>query len=396
MSDGPLRPVVLHLTGDYPDPFDRAKTPAIRSFISLTRDRFDHLVVSINRQAPSLGSAIRPALPDLRAFDEGLALIYRAPGKGVMHRRHLIALGDWLADYIAASARRPQLLVGHKLTIEGIATARAARLLGLPYAITLQGNTDTRILTMRPDLRPALAEVYHGAAHVFSLAPWAHAAVERLLGKRDDGASMLPCATQMDTPLRPRAGGDGLVSVFHLRQHRLKNVAGLTAAQRLLERQGKACRLAIVGGGDAVDMRAVRGALAKSQSIRLEGHIDQSDLPGRLNRAKGFVLPSHRESFGQVFIEALFAGLPIAYPAGAAVDGYLDDQPFAIRVDARKPASVAKAMQDLVVHEAELKKTLADWLESDAPYRFTRPAIASAFAAGLQSALAQGGVEQAA
>ena len=39
---------------------------------------------------------------------------------------------------------RPDLIVGHKLTIEGIAVRRAAEALRTPYALALQGGTDQK------------------------------------------------------------------------------------------------------------------------------------------------------------------------------------------------------------------------------------------------------------
>ena len=387
-ANGP-RPSILHLTGDYPDPIDPAKTPAVARFLDLTRIHFDHRVVSINRRDPGAGGWLRqlagggPAIA-AQGFDAGVALAYEAPGKGAFHVSNLLALGDWLADHARRQGWRPDLLVGHKLGIEGIAIARTAERLGLPYALTVQGNTDTRILATRPDLHRRLARIWHGAATVTCLAPWALAAVERHLGKRSGPVAVVPCATELDLPLPPRVGGDGLVSVFHLRQHRAKNVEGLARAMAMVD--GEAT-LTIIGGGDGDDRQRVRALIGNAANIALAGHVPAEQLRARMNAAKGFVLPSRRESFGLVFIEALFAGLPIVYPAGAAVDGYFDFLPFAVRIDARDPAAIAAAMRHLLAEEASLKAALAEWQGSEDARRFTRPAIADAYAASLRAGL---------
>jgi glycosyltransferase involved in cell wall biosynthesis len=106
-----------------------------------------------------------------------------------------------------------------------------------------------------------------------------------------------------------------------------------------------------------------------------------------MNKAIALVMPSKRESFGLVFVEALFAGLPIIYPKGAGVDGYFDGLPFAIAVDPRNPQAIADAMRHVVTQEAALKQALARWQEDGGLKRFLRSAIGEVFDQGLQAAI---------
>lgn len=399
-------PRIVHVSADFPDVVDAAKTPVIRTLAELTRDGFDHRVISLNRRSPGavafgidlLRSGARPS-PGVEAqpFAWGQALTYTAPARGIYHLTMLRRLGDWLADELAREAPGSpcDLLVGHKLTIEGVVVRRAAERLGLPYALSLQGNTDSRILRARPDAQRAFAEIYHDAQVVMPFAPWAQRAVEERLGRRTGPVELLPCPTDLDRPVPPRTGGNGLITAFHLRHRKLKNLDGLLAAMRRLQGLGRAPALDILGGGTAEELAACR-ALAKGlPDVRFTGPMGREELRRRMNEATGFVLPSRRESFGLVFVEALFAGLPIAYPAGAAVDGYFDGMPFALRVDARHPAAIAEAMMRLVADEARLKAELADWQGSLHARRFMRTDVANAFARSLRLSLGQAGVARA-
>ena len=308
-----------------------------------------------------------------------------APPSGIFHRSMLLQLGDWLAEKLSSSA--PDLLLAGKLSVEGIAVAHAARKLGIPYAVCVQGNTDLRVLRARPDLTHALRRIWHDAAAVFPFAPWAMSELEQRLGKRAREPQMLPCATALDTPIAPTPGGKGLLSVFHLRNHREKNLTGLASAMKLLSQQMHGASLSIIGGGSAADQAACKAIAGDRPDVTFEGDMDHHALPARLNQGAALVMPSLRESFGMVFIEALFAGLPIIYPKGRAVDGYFDDCPFAIPVDPRKPQEIANAMRFALINEAEMKTALADWQSSDHAQQFTRPAIRNTFVEGLRSAL---------
>jgi glycosyltransferase involved in cell wall biosynthesis len=384
---------IVHVSADFPDRLQAAKTRAIESLVRLVDDRFDQQVYSINRQ--TAGRALVPALlanpfrPRLGiAADVGhdgvIPLRYEAPGKGIYHAGLLLRLGDWLADQLAAGPL-PALLVGHKLSVEGIVVARAAGLLGVPYALTIQGDSDLKIMSARRDLRGHFAQVFHGAASVFHFAPWALTRVEAMLGPYRGTASLVPCPVRTDTIIAPRAHGDGLVSVFHLQSHRRKNLARMAAASDIAARQIPGTRLAIVGGGSDAD-RSVCARLVADHACLLEDALPLEQVPGRINRAIGFVLPSLRESFGLVFIEALFAGVPIAYPAGWAIDGHFDAAPFALRVDNRDVDAIADAMARLVRDEGRLKQALDAWQHSPAVDFFRRQAIGDAFAAGLRAA----------
>lgn len=391
-------PRILHLSGDFPDPIEPFKTPVIRQLVDLTGTAFDHSVVSINRRSPGwpqlardiLRGFGRPALTIAeQPFDHGKALEYRAPPKGLYHAAMLHQLADWLLDRMPA-ADRPALLVGHKLTIEGIVVRRMAERLGVPYALSIQGDTDTRIIAARPDLRRELAATFHGAAMVFPFAPWSLLKVEAALGTRSGPCRMLPCPTDLDSPLPPARGDGSLISVFHLKNYRRKNLRGMIAGAQVVQDFHPAFRLGIIGGGDPEQVAECAKLAAGVDRISFEGPMDRLALRARMNRATGFVMPSLRESFGLVFVEALFAGLPIIYPAGTSVEGYFDDVPFAIRVDPEDPAAIGAAMRHVLENERELKADLARWQSSDDALRFTQGTIARHFAEGLQHAAAAG------
>lgn len=394
MSDRGRWGRIVHVSADFPDAYQPAKTRAIESLIRLVDDRFEQQVFSLNRCAPGLAiipallaHPFRPRLGIAAAVEQAgvTAVRYDAPGKGLYHAGLLLRLGDWLADRLA-NGPVPGLLVGHKLTVEALAVARAAQLLGVPYALSIQGDSDLKILSARPDLCSHFARVFHGAAMVFHFAPWALVRVEAKLGRRSGPSTLVPCPVTSQEILAPRAGGVGLVSVFNLQSHRRKNLARMALASDRAAQALPGLQLAIVGGGNDAQRGACEALIAGHACV-LEGALPLAAIPARLNRACGFVLASLRESFGLVFIEALLAGVPIAYPADWAVDGYFDSAAFALRVDSRDTAAIADAMVRLVRDEAMMKQALAAWQQSAAAAMFLRDAIGERFAAGLTAAL---------
>jgi len=387
-----MRPVVLHLTGDFPDSIDSDKTQVIRHLVDLTSDKFEHHVVSINRTTPAnlaiVRSIVRPGELTIvsEQFAYGTALAYSAPPKGIRHETRLVQLGRWLADYIACMGRKPALIVGHKLAIEGIAVREAARLTKLPYALSIQGDSDTKIMDFRPDLNGTFRNILSGAGFVFPFSPWSWKGVVEKLGEPSAPNAILPCPTELDNSQSPKVTHNGMISVFHLKNYRRKNFATLAQAMTQLDRDG-APRLDVIGGGGGSELSACNRIARSRDSIRLLGSKSRAEVRIALNAASGFVLPSRRETFGLVFIEALFAGTPIIYPEGTAVDGLFDGAPFALSVPARDPRAIANAIRTVMARESELKAELASWQVSDHAKQFQREHIASTFVDGLKTAI---------
>jgi glycosyltransferase involved in cell wall biosynthesis len=109
-----------------------------------------------------------------------------------------------------------------------------------------------------------------------------------------------------------------------------------------------------------------------------------------MNGAAVFALPSWRETFGMVFVEALLSGCPIVYPEGRAVDGYFEGAPFAIAVPPRDAGALADAMVTLVRDQERRKAALTRWQEDGGAARFRRDAILASYRHGLHAALGRG------
>lgn len=388
---------IVHISSDFPDPIVPGKTRVIANLLDLTAGQFDHFVYSLNRITPSIRSLLRGAAPAITIGAERerlIALSYEAPPKGLFLRTLLERLADWIGDDMARRGIKPDLVHGHKLSMEGIVAARLAARFGVPYALTVQGNSDRSILSARPDLHRRYADVYHGAAALFAFTPWALDFLVARFGERRGGPGrttiILPCPTPQDAILAPQIVGPHLMSAFHLVDYRNKNAVALIEAAAVLAGESPDFRLDIHGGGPPAACRALEKTIARTRTaaqLRLAGPLRHEAMQARMNGAAGFVLVSRKESFGLVFIEALLAGCPVVYPRGWAIDGFFEGHSFAIPARADDRRDIIDAMRRLARDEEALKADLARWQSSGAPAAFQRDAIARTYAAGLVAAV---------
>ncbi len=123
-------------------------------------------------------------------------------------------------------------------------------------------------------------------------------------------------------------------------------------------------------------------------AICLRGPLSADRVTNTLNAYSAFVLPSSRESFGMAFIEALFAGIPVLYPAGWAIDGFFDADRIGYACDAHDASDVLRGLKHLLAHEARLKRSIQTLQEKGGLDMFRSEKILSLYNNQLNKALA--------
>jgi glycosyltransferase involved in cell wall biosynthesis len=374
---------LLHISADFPDPLAPAKTRAVETLIGLTPER-EHHVYSLNRVSGLGGIEALTFGPDWRA------LVYGAPPKGFLLARSQRALAAYIAEDVARRGLSPDLVHGHKLSVEGPVVESVADALGVPFVVTSMGDSDLKIIKAKPGMRPTWQRVWRRAARVIVHAPWTRARLEALLGPRDGPVAVVPVPTGQDAIRRPRIVGPLFRSVFHLASWRRKNGLGLIEAAAKARCAVPELRLEIAGGGDAAGFARLRRATGDGP-CRLIGPVRHGEMGDFLNGSGGFALPSHRETYGMVYAEALLAGVPVLHGAGNGIDGLLTAGEVTVAPPSGDTAAIAEGLVWLAREEAAIKTRLAALQENGGLDHLRREAIAAAYRAVLDSAAPQAG-----
>lgn len=128
-------------------------------------------------------------------------------------------------------------------------------------------------------------------------------------------------------------------------------------------------RGAIFGGGP--ELGAVRAEIERTGAadvVRAPGFVAANELEAALRRALCLVLPSRREGYGMVVIEAASMGVPtvtVAGPDNAAVEHVVDGVNGFIAPDA-SPDQLAAAILAVADAGEQLRATTADWFAANA------------------------------
>ncbi len=226
---------------------------------------------------------------------------------------------------------------------------------------TVRGNTDQKYLRLKPEKRSAYMAVAENAAILLPGTPWIERYVVRKLSLRRVRTVVLPTITKIDAFIAPVTDKSAFVTAFHLDGWRLKGMPNLLAAIALLKRTGVDINLDVVGGGSSEASAGLEREIRRHDlmdRVALLGPLPHEAIPETFNRYAGFVLPTLRESFGMVYIEALFSGVPILYSQDRGVDGYFDDQEIGVRCDPASVASIARGLEELKRNGPRMKDNI--------------------------------------
>jgi glycosyltransferase involved in cell wall biosynthesis len=350
------RPVIVHISGDFPDCIASNKTRAIANLLEATSE-FDHIVYSLNRVPTWNG------IESVQFSSNNTAIAYGAPSKGFFLRSRMEALADWIVGDLVARGRRVDVVHAHKLTIEGIAGRRIADAMKVPFVCSVQADTDTKIVWARPDLRACFRHIWSTADYVVPFSPRGRKEMDAKLGQRDGRTSLLPCITHQDNllPAKP-VENSRFISIFHFSSHVRKNAKGLIRAIQLASKKQPDITLDIFGSGSPAELRAMDALLGDAdlrERIQLRGLMRHEMVQQQIQGYVAFVMPTRRETYGMVFAESLLAGVPILQSKGWGIHGLFPDEDVGYTCDANSIEDIGQGILYLRKNEAVLKKRIA-------------------------------------
>lgn len=135
---------------------------------------------------------------------------------------------------------------------------------------------------------------------------------------------------------------------------RYKGHRQVLIALETIRQQYPDVRYLIVGTGDDLpSLQEIVVASGLQDSVILAGHVPGEELPDHYRLCDAFVMPSSKEGFGIVFLEAMACGKPVvAGNLDGSVDA-LDEGRLGLLVDPYNPAEIAKAVCQVLSRQPE-------------------------------------------
>lgn len=136
---------------------------------------------------------------------------------------------------------------------------------------------------------------------------------------------------------------------------RYKGHRQVLIALETIRRQFPDVRYLIVGTGDDLPcLQEIVVARGLQDSVILAGHVPGEELPDHYRLCDAFVMPSSKEGFGIVFLEAMASGKPVvAGKLDGSVDA-LDEGRLGLLVDPNNSGEIARAVCQVLSRQPEM------------------------------------------
>lgn len=343
------RPVVLHLAVEYNNPMKPPTTTAIEWFVD-ELNQANNVVISLER----VSNPFRTYFVDLgevngrRLFAYGF---FGLPlGVGLWRSMHRVARK--VLERMSACGIEPEVVHAHKLTFEGIAGSYIAKWKAIPLFISIRGEVEAKVLRFKPTYKWNFQRIIDQASRIYYVSAWFRDELRGRFSVDPAKERWLPnFVKNTRATITSQSSSGRFVSVFNLDVHRRKGLHWLLPAFARLIAKNPELQLDIIGGGaaDSVDrVKRMISAHGLTNHVRLLGPMSQNDLLPRLPLYAAMLLPSVNETFGMVYLEALFAGIPILYTRNTGIDGFLDGLQIGVATPGGDVSAIADAIENLM------------------------------------------------
>ena len=237
----------------------------------------------------------------------------------------------------------------HCVFTDGNVAMRLKKELGLPYLVTINNTDLNHFFKLRVLLRKRGVRIMQEAdAIVFIAEPYRKAVFERyipqklhaeLLGK----THIIPFGMDdfwFEHLAQPKQlSEDKKLHLFYAGDiNANKNITLTVEAIRLLRQQGWNITLSLAG---KVHDEALLASLTAESFVCYLGLMDREGLLEQYRQADIFAMPSHRDTFGLVYAEAMSQGTPVLYTRGQGFDEQFPDGTVGYAVSDCDPEEMA-------------------------------------------------------
>ena len=143
-----------------------------------------------------------------------------------------------------------------------------------------------------------------------------------------------------------------------------KNVHISIKVARRLKELGFEVKLVIVGGNGEYEYKIKNLAKNNKDIIDIYERIEErKKLMNMYRKSDIFIMPSHYESFGLVYGEAMSQGLPVIYTKGQGIDRYFEDGKVGYSVNPKDINDIVKRIEMIIHNYNEISKNCYNLVE---------------------------------
>ena len=248
--------------------------------------------------------------------------------------------------------QRFDLIHAHFIYPDGVIAAKIGRVLGVPVVTTEHANW-TPWLDDEPGIRAQVLEALAGIRIVTAVSETTRQSILEVAGLAQRIELLPNVLDDAFVPPTREPRVSGRILFVGLVRH-VKGLDVLVRALAMLRTAEPKAHLRVIGWTltrgnrrDEEDVRRLAEALGVHDRIAFVGHLDPREVSAEMRQAAVLAVPSRRESFSSVTIEALASGTPVVATCCGGPEELLDDSVGRL-VPVDDPAAMAAALADVL------------------------------------------------
>lgn len=276
-------------------------------------------------------------------------------GQTFLHRNWLFKIAATYRKISKAVKKdKPDFIHAHTTVTNGLIAYLLFRKYNIPYMVTVRNTDANKFLLRTPFMKLIIKRVFDLASSIIFLSPsyW-QVNFKQSYGLNDLNRwqskvqvipnGIAPYWFENNNRARDKGLTNSVELLFVGDLNLNKNIRGLLDALKLLNEQGpEEFKLVVVGSGP---LKSELQSSYSDEPIEWLGKIRDIDrLRDIYRRAQICVIPSHTETFGLIYAEALSQGCPVVFTKNQGFDHIFPEDSIGVAVDSKDYKSIAEGV----------------------------------------------------
>jgi L-malate glycosyltransferase len=157
---------------------------------------------------------------------------------------------------------------------------------------------------------------------------------------------------------KDNSGYKGVKLLFIGLINKNKNLKTVMQACQLLNSRGYNVSLEVIGDGPLeTQCKELSSKLNMEKTIIFHGYLtDMQSITRIMDNCDIFVMPSFKETFGLVYIEAMTRGIPIIYSEGQGIDGFFKNGEVGYSVDPKNLEMLCSVINKIIINYNDISQ----------------------------------------
>ncbi|MCT8139019.1 glycosyltransferase family 4 protein [Anaerobacillus sp. CMMVII] len=257
----------------------------------------------------------------------------------------------------------------HTVFSDGGTAYKLSEKYGINFIVTFRNTDINHFYKYAIHLRPYMYRILLNASavifisyaykkQVFSLLP------NRILSQIENKCYVIPNGidsfwheNKTVNKKKPKSREVSLLFIGQLNKN--KNLANVLKTCAQLKEQGYNVKLDVIGSGALENYyKNLTKEINLEKIVEFHGFIEDKHLIKTImDKCNIFIMPSLRETFGLVYIEAMSRGIPIIYSRGQGIDGFFEEGEVGYSVDPLDVSTIVDAIDNIMDNYSQIADT---------------------------------------